>query len=111
MRQRHQLPPARPARTTGPPTRKRAPADGRTGALLDIGQAAVLLNTSQRFIRRLVQEQRIPYLKVGRFIRFDPDELDTWLDNCRRPPTGMARIPTLLRNGWPGPQTPQELRC
>jgi excisionase family DNA binding protein len=52
--------------------------------LLDIDETARLLNTTPRFVRRLVQERRVPYLKVGRFIRFDPDEIDAWLDGCRR---------------------------
>lgn len=59
------------------PTQHRAP-------LMNIDETARFLNTSPRFMRRLVQERRVPYLKVGRFIRFDPDEIDTWLDDCRR---------------------------
>jgi len=39
--------------------------------------------TSVRHVRRLVSERRIPYLKVGRFVRFDPAELATWLDERR----------------------------
>jgi excisionase family DNA binding protein len=67
------------ATTAGPPG-----AD--TARLLDINQTAQLLNTTPRFVRRLVQERRIPYLKVGRYIRFDPTDLDTWLDHCRQTP-------------------------
>jgi hypothetical protein len=26
-----------------------------------------------------VYEDRIPYLKVGHFVRFDPDEISDWL--------------------------------
>ncbi len=36
-----------------------------------------------RFVRRLVTERRVPYFKVGKFIRFDPAELESWLANCR----------------------------
>lgn len=35
-------------------------------------------------MRRLVAERRIPYLKWGRLLRFDPDDLDGWLDQARR---------------------------
>ena len=52
--------------------------------LLNIEETAELLNTTPRFVRRLVHERRVPYLKVGRFIRFDPAEIDAWLDGCRR---------------------------
>jgi excisionase family DNA binding protein len=42
-------------------------------------QAAERLNVSLRFIRRLCHERRVPYTKVGRLVRFDPDELDAWI--------------------------------
>jgi excisionase family DNA binding protein len=53
--------------------------------LLDINELAEHLGTSQRHIRRLIAERRIPYVKVGRLIRFDPDEITAWLDRGRRP--------------------------
>ncbi len=52
-------------------------------ALIDVEAAAVLLSVTPRFVRRLVTERRIPYFKVGKFIRFDPLELEHWLDKCR----------------------------
>ena len=51
--------------------------------LLDIEQAAERLNVSPRFIRRLIAQRRIDYLKIGKFIRFQPDELDSWIENQR----------------------------
>ncbi len=42
------------------------------------------LGVNQRHIRRLVAERRIPYLKWGHLLRFDPVELDAWLDRARR---------------------------
>ena len=53
--------------------------------LLDIDHLAQHLGTSQRHIRRLIAEKRIPYLKVGRLIRFDPAEIAAWLDRGRHP--------------------------
>ena len=47
--------------------------------LWDIEQVAELLNTSVRHVRRLVYERRIPYLKIGHFVRFDPDAIDLWI--------------------------------
>ena len=43
--------------------------------LLSVEQAAGRLGTSVRFVRRLVFERRIAYRKVGRFVRFHPDDL------------------------------------
>ena len=53
--------------------------------LLSIDQLADHLATSPRHIRRLIAERRIPYVKVGRLIRFDPAEITGWLDRARRP--------------------------
>ena len=40
--------------------------------LLTIDQLAEHLGVTQRHVRRLVAEKRVPYLKWRRFIRFDP---------------------------------------
>jgi hypothetical protein len=43
---------------------------------------------------RLVAERRIPYLKVGHFIRFDPREVNDWLAEHRvRGRSDMKRWP------------------
>ena len=47
--------------------------------LLDIAEAAERLHVKERFIRRLVAEKRMPYYKVGSFVRFDPADIDEWL--------------------------------
>lgn len=51
--------------------------------LLDIDAVAELLSTSVRHIRRLVQERRIPVVRVGRLVRFDPVDIDAWLGEHR----------------------------
>ncbi len=51
--------------------------------LLDIDQAAERLNVTPRFIRRLIAQRRIDYLKIGKFIRFHPDDLDNWIEHQR----------------------------
>ena len=48
--------------------------------LLDIEQVAQHLGVNVRHMRRLVADRRIPYVKWGHLIRFDPDELRPWLD-------------------------------
>ena len=53
------------------------------GPLLDTDALAKVLNVTPRHVRRLVAERRIPFVKVGRFVRFDPAELDVWLDQQR----------------------------
>lgn len=46
---------------------------------LDINAAAEYLSVKPRFVRRLVDERRISFLKVGRFVRLDPEVLDKFL--------------------------------
>jgi excisionase family DNA binding protein len=49
-----------------------------------IAVIAERLGVTERHVRRLVDEDRIPYLKWGRLLRFDPAEIDAWLDRARR---------------------------
>ncbi|MDQ6784033.1 MAG: helix-turn-helix domain-containing protein [Actinomycetota bacterium] len=56
-----------------------APEPNDVPGLMDIPTLARQLNDSIRHVRRLVAERRIPYLKVGHFIRFDPAEINEWL--------------------------------
>jgi excisionase family DNA binding protein len=47
--------------------------------LIDIPTVARWLGISVRDVRRLMAEKRIPYIKVGHFIRFDPEQIRRWL--------------------------------
>jgi excisionase family DNA binding protein len=51
--------------------------------LVDISDAAERLGVSVRYVRRLVAERRIPYVKLGHYLRFDPAEIDEWIDRSR----------------------------
>ena len=48
--------------------------------LLTIDAVAEALSVTRRHVQRLVAERRIPFLKVGRFVRFDPGALNIWLE-------------------------------
>jgi excisionase family DNA binding protein len=54
-------------------------------SLMDIVAVAQRLGVQVRHVRRLVNERRIPYVKWGHLIRFDPVEIERWLDEARRP--------------------------
>ena len=51
--------------------------------LMDLPTVAKYLGVGERHIRRLVQERRIPFIKWGHPLRFDPDEIDAWVDTKR----------------------------
>ncbi len=48
-------------------------------------EVAARLNVSLRFIRRLCHERRVPYTKVGKFVRFDADELEPGSQHSESP--------------------------
>lgn len=48
--------------------------------LLDVAGAAQMLATSERHIRKLIYERRIPYVKVGGKVRFRQQALDRWIE-------------------------------
>lgn len=60
--------------------------DARLPSLIDLPAVAQRLGVNQRHIRRLVAERRIPFVKWGHLLRFDPAEIDAWLDRHRREP-------------------------
>lgn len=54
--------------------------------LLDAEGLAARLGVTARFVRRLVEERRIPYLKIGRLVRFEPAEVELWIGESRVEP-------------------------
>jgi excisionase family DNA binding protein len=55
--------------------------------LLNIAGLADRLGVGERFVRRLVNERRIPFLKVGRHVRFDVVDVEAWISDSRVEPT------------------------
>lgn len=54
----------------------------RLPTLVDIPTLAKHLGVTERHIRRLVAERRIPFIKVGYLVRFDCNEIRRWLEDC-----------------------------
>lgn len=52
--------------------------------LMNIAETAERLGVSVRHVRRLVNERRILFVKWGHLLRFDPAEVEEWLDRARR---------------------------
>jgi len=59
---------------------------------LTVLQTAEYLNTSERFVRRLVAERRIAFHHVGRHVRFALSDLDAWLAAGRVEPLTTASV-------------------
>ncbi len=63
--------------------------------LLTVEQAAERLNTSPRFVRRLIAERRIEFVKVGRHVRIGESALADFIDAHRVQPMPEVTV-------WPG---------
>jgi excisionase family DNA binding protein len=53
---------------------------------LTVAEAADYLNTSERFVRRLVAERRVAFHHVGRHVRFAVSDLDAFVQAGRVEP-------------------------
>jgi excisionase family DNA binding protein len=59
---------------------------------LTLDELTHMLQISERHVRRLVAENRIPYTKVGGRLRFNLARIQDWLDeNSREPDRGDWR--------------------
>jgi excisionase family DNA binding protein len=63
--------------------------------LLTVQEAAERLGASTRFVRRLVAERRIAYVKVGRHVRLDPTDVEAFIAASRVEvrPSSVAALP------------------
>jgi excisionase family DNA binding protein len=52
-------------------------------ALLTLSEAATRLGTTERHLRDLWSRREIPAIKIGRLIRFDPADLDKYIESHR----------------------------
>lgn len=60
-------------------------------SLLSVPQLAERLGVGPRFVYRLVDERRIPFIHVGRYLRFDPADVDAYLTSRRTDAAGGAQ--------------------
>lgn len=68
-----------------------------TEQLLTGEQVAVLLKATPRFVRRLVAERRIAYVKVGRLVRFQESAVTEYVARNRVVPISRAELRRQLR--------------
>jgi excisionase family DNA binding protein len=57
--------------------------------LLTVEQAAEYLTVSERFIRRIRYEGRIPGVKLGKHLRFKKDDLDRFIEEGIKQPRDL----------------------
>ena len=49
--------------------------------LMSIKELAQMLCVKEAGIRQWIQLRQIPFLKIGRLIRFDPKEIQVWIES------------------------------
>ena len=59
---------------------------------LTVGEAADYLNTSTRFVRRLVSERRIPFYKAGSHVRIAKEDLKDFMASGRVEPVTRESV-------------------
>jgi len=55
-------------------------------SLLGVKELAQYLGVSTQWVYERVQLKEIPYIKVGKLLRFRKSGIDTWLDSLKVPP-------------------------
>ncbi|MGI8439858.1 MAG: helix-turn-helix domain-containing protein [Thermoleophilaceae bacterium] len=74
--------------------------------LLDAGQASELLNVPKGWVLAEARADRIPHVRLGRYVRFEAELLEEWWRSRARGPVGSA-LPK--RSGRGGAGTPPGL--
>lgn len=65
--------------------------------LLDAKGAGALLNVPASWIAEQARQGRIPHVRLGRYVRFDSDELEAWWrGRAQGPGTGTHPVPQRL---------------
>ncbi|MGW0430933.1 helix-turn-helix domain-containing protein [Micromonospora sp. NPDC003197] len=64
--------------------------------LLTADEVAARLRATPRFVRRLVAERRIAFVKVGRLVRFEASAVTAYIEGNRVVPMTRAHLRSYL---------------
>ncbi len=68
---------------------------------LTVGKLASYLGVSKKTIYFWVEEKRIPYVRVGRMVFFELDDIEAWIAQCRVKPAPVPCTPSPSRTSAP----------
>ena len=57
--------------------------DRKQKQLLTPDEVADRLRIARKTVVVMAREERIPCIRIGRFVRFDPNEIDRWINSQR----------------------------
>ncbi len=76
---------ARPGQSGSRASKPATPRAGELGHLLSVAEASDYLNVTERFVRRIISERRIPVIRLGRHVRLAQTDLDDFVTAGRSP--------------------------
>jgi len=59
---------------------------------LGVAEAAEVLGCTEGTLRQWCSRRKLPFLRVGRLVRFSPEDLSKFLDGCRVAPAVEQRF-------------------
>jgi hypothetical protein len=77
------------------------PSASRGPQLLDADAAGVLLSVPASWLRAEARKDRIPHVRLGRYVRFEAPELEAWWRARRRGPHGRTGSRPVSSGGDP----------
>jgi excisionase family DNA binding protein len=79
-------------------------------AWLTIQEAADLLRVPVSWLYERTRTNSVPHVKLGKYLRFDRDELNAWLEELKRDGRGPVSINRPRRPAIVGPRRRAEQR-
>lgn len=59
---------------------------------LTIDEVCSILQVKRHYIYRLTSRKQIPFVKLGRFLRFERDKIEEWLKDKAQKPEDIEKI-------------------
>ncbi len=66
---------------------------------ITVKQAAIILSIKEKTLYSLVTQGRIPHSRIGKMVRFDKDELDTWM-RSKKVGSIKAQVDKIVRSAY-----------
>jgi excisionase family DNA binding protein len=58
--------------------------------LLTAAEVAKLLNVPVSWVRESTRSGAMPCVRLGRYVRFDPADVEAWIASCKQPGRSIA---------------------
>jgi len=59
---------------------------------LTIKEVCAILQVKEHYIYALTSQKKIPFIKLGRFLRFERDKIEQWMNQMMQKPEGIEKV-------------------